>query len=101
MHMLTNGGDTEGLFRGAFMQAGGPSNLGDITRSQPVYDMLVQETGCSGSNDTLDCLRNVPANTLQIAMDKSPSILWAQVCLNSFPKRSSQMLIIVSYSQSI
>ena len=31
MQMITNGGDTEGLFRGAFMQSGSPIPVGDIT----------------------------------------------------------------------
>jgi hypothetical protein len=77
--MLANGGDAEGLFHGAFMQSGSPPNLGDITRGQPVYDILVQETGCSGSGDTLECLRNVPASTFQAAIDMSPSVLSNEV----------------------
>ena len=31
LQMLTNGGDTEGLFRAAFMQSGSPQPTGDIT----------------------------------------------------------------------
>ena len=30
--MLTNGGDTEGLFRAAFMQSVSPSPVGNITQ---------------------------------------------------------------------
>ncbi len=33
-HMLINGGDTEGLFRGAFMQSGSPIPVGDIEHGQ-------------------------------------------------------------------
>ena len=29
--MVTNGGNTEGLFRAAFMQSGSPIPIGDIT----------------------------------------------------------------------
>ena len=38
LHMLANGGDTEGLFRAAFMQSGAPTPVGDIThvREHPV-----------------------------------------------------------------
>jgi carboxylesterase type B len=32
LQMLTNGGNTEGLFRAAFMQSGSPIPVGDITR---------------------------------------------------------------------
>jgi len=74
LQMLTNGGNTEGLFRGGFMQSGSPTPVGDITHGQPGYDMLVSETGCTGLSDTLACLRNVSAATLQAAIDKSPSI---------------------------
>ncbi|EIN12169.1 carotenoid ester lipase precursor [Punctularia strigosozonata HHB-11173 SS5] len=74
MHMLTNGGDTEGLFRGAFMESGSPIPVGDITHGQAVYDAIVDETGCTGASDTLQCLRELPYTTLKAAVDKSPNI---------------------------
>ncbi|RPD56081.1 carotenoid ester lipase precursor [Lentinus tigrinus ALCF2SS1-7] len=78
LQMLTNGGDTEGLFRGAFMQSGSPIPVGDITSGQGDYDKLVVETGCSGAADTLQCLRGVPFATLKAAVDKSPGIFAPQ-----------------------
>ncbi|KIM43069.1 hypothetical protein M413DRAFT_26269 [Hebeloma cylindrosporum] len=57
LQMLANGGNTEGLFRGAFMQSGAPIPVGDITHGQQYYDAVVKQTGCSGAADTLDCLR--------------------------------------------
>ncbi|PIL29446.1 hypothetical protein GSI_08388 [Ganoderma sinense ZZ0214-1] len=36
LHMLTNNGNTEGLFRGAIMSAGSPLPTGDIAELQPV-----------------------------------------------------------------
>ncbi|ETW78802.1 Esterase/lipase/thioesterase [Heterobasidion irregulare TC 32-1] len=74
LHMITNGGDTEGLFRGAFMQSGSPIPVGDISNGQKYYDALVDETGCSGTADTLQCLRAAPYGTLKSAVDKSPMI---------------------------
>jgi carboxylesterase type B len=74
LHMLTNDGNTEGLFRGAFMQSGSPIPVGDITNGQKYYDKLVKDTGCSGSSDTLQCLRGVPESTLKAAVGKSPGI---------------------------
>ncbi|KAI0044198.1 carotenoid ester lipase precursor [Auriscalpium vulgare] len=74
LHLLTNGGNTDGLFRAAFMQSGSPIPVGDISHGQPYYDDLVFRTGCNGTSDTLQCLRQVPYNTLKAAMDKSPSI---------------------------
>ncbi|OBZ71164.1 Lipase 4 [Grifola frondosa] len=54
LHMISNGGNTEGLFRD--------------------YDALVAETGCSSAADTLQCLRQVPLDQLMEAVNKSPGI---------------------------
>ncbi|EIW81507.1 alpha beta-hydrolase [Coniophora puteana RWD-64-598 SS2] len=75
LHMLTNGGDTEGLFRAAFMQSGSPIPVGDITHGQPYYDFLVDQTGCTGSNNTLECLRDVEYEALINAINETPNIL--------------------------
>jgi len=78
LQMLTNGGNPEGLFHGAFMESGSPIPVGDITHGQKNYDALVSETGCSGAVDTLQCLREVPFETLMDAVNQSPSINSAQ-----------------------
>ncbi|KIY52459.1 alpha/beta-hydrolase [Fistulina hepatica ATCC 64428] len=72
LHMVTNGGDTEGLFRAAFMQSGAPIPVGNITHGQKYYDQIVEDTGCSGDSDTLECLRGVSYDTLVDAMNNSP-----------------------------
>ena len=77
--MLTNGGNTENLFHGAFMQSGAPIPAGDISNGQAEYDALVQETSCEDAEDTLACLRNVEYEVLKAAVDKSPSIMGYQV----------------------
>ncbi|KAH7928749.1 alpha/beta-hydrolase [Leucogyrophana mollusca] len=74
LQMLTNGGNTDGLFRAAFMQSGSPLPVGDITNGQPYYDDLVLRTGCTGSPDTLGCLRSVDYDVLKAAVDKSPGV---------------------------
>ncbi|KAI9442994.1 carotenoid ester lipase precursor [Lactarius indigo] len=74
LQMLAMGGNTEGLFRGAFMQSGAPASIGDITHGQKYYDDLVKRTGCTGSSDTLACLRATPYETLKAAVDNSPSV---------------------------
>ncbi|KAG9308449.1 Alpha/Beta hydrolase protein [Chiua virens] len=74
LHMVTNGGNPDGLFRAAFMQSGSPNAVGDITHGQPHYDALVSATGCSGSTDTLQCLREVPYEMLLDAVNQSPGI---------------------------
>ena len=91
LHMVANGGNTEGLFHGAFMESGSPLPVGDITHGQKYYDALVSQTGCSGSQDSLECLRQAPYDELKAAMDASPSIFSLQVCYTrlSIIRRSS------------
>ena len=73
--MVANGGNAEGLFRGAFMESGAVNPNGDITLGQQDYDNLVQSTGCAGAGDTLECLRLLPFLTLKEAVDKSQEFL--------------------------
>ena len=72
--MVTNHGNTEALFRGAIMSAGSPLPTGDIKELQPVYDQIVDATGCSGASDTLACLRQVPADNLTAAAATAPNL---------------------------
>ncbi|KAJ7505873.1 carotenoid ester lipase precursor [Mycena galericulata] len=74
LQMLANGGNTEGLFRAAFMQSGAPIPVGSIVDGQKYYDAIVNQTGCSGAADTLACLRTVPYATLKAAQNASPGI---------------------------
>ncbi|EMD39510.1 hypothetical protein CERSUDRAFT_80903 [Gelatoporia subvermispora B] len=74
LQMVTNGGNTEGLFRAAFMSSGSPVPVGNITHGQKYYDALVNDTGCFGTADTLECLRQVPYEKLKAAVDKSPNL---------------------------
>ncbi|KAJ7480556.1 Alpha/Beta hydrolase protein [Mycena latifolia] len=74
LHMLANGGNTEGLFRAGFMESGSPIPVGPLENGQKYYDAIVQQTGCSAATDTLACLRTVPYATLKAAQDASPFI---------------------------
>ncbi|KAF8264822.1 carotenoid ester lipase precursor [Lactarius quietus] len=94
LHMVTNGGNTEGLFRAAFMQSGSPTPTSDITAGQPYYDFLVERTGCSGSSDTLACLRAAPYDKLKAAMDSTPSISsYQSVALAWLPRVDGVFLV--------
>ncbi|KAI8974028.1 carotenoid ester lipase precursor [Trametes punicea] len=75
LHMMTNGGNTEGLFRAGFLESGSPGPFGDILELQGTYDQIVTDSGCGFANDTLQCLRMVPTDILKAAMDKSPSFV--------------------------
>ncbi|KAF9523405.1 carotenoid ester lipase precursor [Crepidotus variabilis] len=74
LHMVSNGGDTQGLFRAAFMESGAPIPVGDITNGQKYYDTLITETGCSSAADTLACLRTVPYSKLKAAINLAPGV---------------------------
>ncbi|KAF8194390.1 alpha beta-hydrolase [Mycena galopus ATCC 62051] len=74
LQMLANGGDTEGLYRAAFMESGSPIPVGPIENGQKYYDQIVAQTGCSGASDTLECLRTVPFATLLAAQNDTPFI---------------------------
>ncbi|KIM38332.1 hypothetical protein M413DRAFT_30176 [Hebeloma cylindrosporum] len=64
LHMVAFGGNSEHLFRGAFIQSGGPTSK--------YYDALVSDTGCSSARNSLQCLRDLPLATLKAGVDKSP-----------------------------
>ena len=55
------------------MESGFPLPVGDITEGQPFYDVLVNETGCQGKPDTLQCLREAPFEELVKAINDTPS----------------------------
>ena len=77
--MITNGGDTEGLFRAGWMESGSALPTRDFSKLQPTFDFIVAETGCSAAHGPLACLREVPAEVITAAMDKTPTFLSFQV----------------------
>ncbi|EPT05372.1 hypothetical protein FOMPIDRAFT_1156199 [Fomitopsis schrenkii] len=77
-HMAWNEGNPEGLFRAGVMQSGPPISLGTVAEGQTYYDQLVENTGCSGEQDTLSCLRSVDYLELQVAIAKSPGFFTYQ-----------------------
>ncbi|KAA8900216.1 Alpha/Beta hydrolase protein [Sphaerosporella brunnea] len=70
-HLLAYGGRDDKLFRAAILQSGtaaGPPH-NDTRWYQPLYDQVTAVTGCDSALDTLDCLRNLPYETLYPALD--------------------------------
>ncbi|KAJ5341559.1 hypothetical protein N7541_010683 [Penicillium brevicompactum] len=66
IHLVTNNGNNEGLFRAAIMDSGnaiGPPYNGTEWH-QPMYDRIVERAGCTESSNTLQCLRELPYTTL-------------------------------------
>ncbi|KAI0819593.1 carotenoid ester lipase precursor [Trametes gibbosa] len=74
-HMITNGGNTEGLFRAAWMESGSAVPSGDITEVQSTFDFIASEVGCASARDVLACLRRVPTASIKAAMDQTPSVV--------------------------
>ncbi|THH33330.1 hypothetical protein EUX98_g866 [Antrodiella citrinella] len=92
-HMTTNGGNNEGLFRGAFLQSGSLVPMGDMQGAQLYYDALVIAVGCDGASDTLECLRGVPYEKLKAAMDEAPSFFgYSSVALSWGPRTDGDFL---------
>ncbi|KAI0766816.1 carotenoid ester lipase precursor [Irpex lacteus] len=75
LHLLANGGNTEGLFHAAFLESGSIPPVGEISKGQRWYDSLVRQSGCAGTNDTLACIREtVPAEVIDAIEATSPSV---------------------------
>ncbi|KAL2851245.1 Alpha/Beta hydrolase protein [Aspergillus pseudodeflectus] len=64
--LIAYGGRDDGLFRAAIMQSGGSimASPMNTTAYQGMYDEIVGKVGCRSARDTLQCLREVPFETL-------------------------------------
>jgi acetylcholinesterase len=93
LQLIANGGDPEGLYRGAIMQSGAPLPVGDVTLGQKHYDDLVLRTSCLHTEDTLDCLRQTPYETLKAAIDASMGIFdYTSMALSWMPRPDGTFL---------
>lgn len=79
--MLLYDGDTsykgKPLFRAGIMNSGSivPAQPVDSSKAQAIYDTVVKEAGCSGSSDSLGCLRTTPYTKFLQACNTVPGIL--------------------------
>ncbi|TVY19922.1 putative secreted lipase [Lachnellula arida] len=83
------------LFRAGIMNSGSivPANPVDSAKGQTVYDTVVAAAGCSSANDTLECLREVPYETLLNATNSVSGILsYTSVALNYIPRPDGTVL---------
>ncbi|KAI0681819.1 carotenoid ester lipase precursor [Earliella scabrosa] len=71
--MLTNGGNTEGLFRAGWMESGSALPTGDLSKLQGTFDFIASEVGCATAKDALECLREVPMERIVVAQNKTPT----------------------------
>lgn len=65
-HINAFNGDNTGLFRAAILESGGSVGppLNGTDWYQHMYDNLTVSVGCQGAADTLQCLRDVPFETI-------------------------------------
>ncbi|KAK3110262.1 hypothetical protein LTR53_015626 [Teratosphaeriaceae sp. CCFEE 6253] len=71
-HLTAYGGRDDGLFAAGIMESGNPVNYQSYRDNeywQPLYDSLVNQTGCTSAIDTLDCLRHVPFDVINTALN--------------------------------
>ncbi|KAG6908771.1 hypothetical protein DXG01_003383 [Tephrocybe rancida] len=101
LHMLANNGDHEGLFRAGFMQSGSPVPVADLESGQKYYDDIVMRTGCSGSTDTLACLRTVPYQALKTAIGRQPGLFSYQSLNLAFLPRADGIFLTNNPQQLI
>ncbi|KAF9567730.1 carotenoid ester lipase [Agrocybe pediades] len=101
LQMLAYDGNGTDLFRGAFMQSGAQIPVGNITGGQIYYDQVANLTNCTGTNDTLACLRTVPLDDLRKAVDQTPSyfnytalsLAWSPRADGTFLTQNPQRLV--------
>ncbi|KFY47887.1 hypothetical protein V495_01758 [Pseudogymnoascus sp. VKM F-4514 (FW-929)] len=74
-HLTAFGGRDDGLFRGAILESGGSIATGamNTTAYQSQYNTLVSRVNCTQEVDTLQCLREVPFDTLNSVLNSSVS----------------------------
>ncbi|KIV99395.1 uncharacterized protein PV09_08938 [Verruconis gallopava] len=71
-HLTAFNGRDDKLFRGAIMESGNPVTYGRLQGPedyQDMYDAIVNRTNCNGTLDTLQCLRTVPAEQFNAAIN--------------------------------
>ncbi|KAH8677871.1 extracellular lipase [Xylariales sp. PMI_506] len=83
------------LFRAGIMDSGSiiPTDVVDCPKGQAIYDAVVEAGGCSGTDDTLECLRGLDYNTYVAAANSVPGILsYSSVALSYLPRPDGTVL---------
>ncbi|KAI0457156.1 sterol esterase [Xylaria acuta] len=83
------------LFRAGIMNSGSivPADTVDCGRCQNIYDQVVKTAGCSGSQDTLQCLRAADYATFLKAANSVPGIIgYTSVALSYVPRPDGVVL---------
>ncbi|KAJ5197799.1 uncharacterized protein N7498_006916 [Penicillium cinerascens] len=70
-HLTAYGGRDDKLFRAGIMESGGSiaASSSNYTTFQSTYDQLVSKVNCADTVDTLQCLRELPFETLNSVLN--------------------------------
>jgi carboxylesterase type B len=77
-HLTAYSGRDDKLFRGAIMQSGNPINFGalpDALYNANMYNELTRRTNCANQTSPLECLRTLPAEQLNTAINTTSATL--------------------------
>lgn len=78
-HLTAYSGRDDHLFRGAIMQSGNPINFGPLPDPAvgyaDMYNELTRRTSCSNTTSPLECLRQLPAEQLNAAINITSPVL--------------------------
>ncbi|CAK7271311.1 hypothetical protein SEPCBS119000_004535 [Sporothrix epigloea] len=83
------------LFRGAIMNSGSivPTEPVDGVKAQAIYDSVVSHAGCSGTANTLACLRGLPYEKFLDAANSVPGIFsYNSLALSYLPRPDGKVL---------
>lgn len=58
------------LFRGAMALSGGPVAADTADRSQPVFDHMVERTGCTSASDKIACLKDADFHDIMTSVNE-------------------------------
>ena len=76
-HLTAYKGRNDNLFRAAILESGNPifySPVGGPNNTQATFDTVASQVGCGSSPDRLQCLREVPFETLNSTMNGTLSV---------------------------
>ncbi|RDW79391.1 hypothetical protein BP6252_04029 [Coleophoma cylindrospora] len=66
-HLIAYGGRDDNLFRAVMAESGSPqqyARYNSIANTQASYDLVTSLTGCNTTSDSIQCLRDLPFETL-------------------------------------
>lgn len=87
------GGRDDHLFRGVIAESGAPLVASYLAPAigQATYDNITRDTGCSTAANSLQCLRNLPFETLNNAVNVTPPYIFYEALDGDFLREESSV----------